>query len=59
MSYRTDPQWIAAHERYLADQAETETVGDVYTRRCFAIMEMYRIEVADAQEPPRRAAPGC
>ena len=41
---RTDPAWLAAQARYVADADSGESGDDVYARRVKAAHEMWSIE---------------
>jgi hypothetical protein len=46
VSYRDDPRWLAAQERYVADKASTEKADEALLRRMRAAMEMHAVESA-------------
>lgn len=50
MSYRTDPEWIAAREKYTADKGADETATAAMLRRKQAARALYEIEARYERE---------
>jgi len=43
-AYRTDPDWLEAQARWVADVQPGETADDAFTRRIAAVNDMHAVE---------------